>query len=192
MRKAEFVESYFEAWNHRNARLVADHLTAGGTYCDIPEQQQHSRDELLANLTGFFAANNHHYELIGEILTGRDSIAFQYCVSSSDAFTEPFFGAEFVTLDGGGAARILDYYSIPGLVRPADHMSLVSSAAFTQKYTKSGLSDAQSPVAGDQFRIRHEFFRLSESVQSRICKAVAQAAGWPASVGIEYRVRGRF
>jgi len=146
MRKAEFVESYFEAWNHRNARLVADHLTAGGTYCDIPEQQQHSRDELLANLTGFFAANNHHYELIGEILTGRDSIAFQYCVSSSDAFTEPFFGAEFVTLDGGGAARILDYYSIPGLVRPADHMSLVSSAAFTQKYTKSGLSDAQMEI----------------------------------------------
>jgi len=143
MRKVEFVESYFNAWNHRDARLVADHLTPGGTYCDIPEQQQHSRDELLANLTGFFASHNHRYELIGEILTGRSSIAFQYHVSSSDAFAEPFFGAEFVTLDGGGAARILDYYSIPGVARPVDNTGLVSSAVFTQKYTKSGLSDAQ-------------------------------------------------
>jgi len=56
---AGFVESYFDAWNHHDARLVADHLTADGTYCDIPDQQQHSRDELLATLTNFFASNNH-------------------------------------------------------------------------------------------------------------------------------------
>jgi AraC-like DNA-binding protein len=143
LRAAEFVESYFDAWNHHDARLVADHFTADGIYCDIPEQQQHSRDELLSTLNGFFASNNHHYELIGEILTGRASIAFQYCVSSSDAFANNFFGAEFVKLDGDGAIRILDYYSMPGDVRPADNTHLVSSSAFPQKYVKSGLSDEQ-------------------------------------------------
>lgn len=143
MRATEFVESYFDAWNHRDARLVADHLTADGIYCDIPDQRQHSRDELLANLTGFFATNFHHYELIGEILTGSSSIAFQYRVLPSDASTEPFFGAEFVTLDGDGAIRILDYYSMPRLVLPADNTGIVLIGAFTRKYTKSGLSEAQ-------------------------------------------------
>lgn len=134
MHTAGFVESYFDAWNHHDARLVAEHLTADGTYCDIPDQQQHSRDELLTTLTNFFASNNHRYELIGEILSGRDSIAFQYSVSSSNAFENTFSGAEFVTLDGGGAIRILDYYNMPGLI---------SSSTFPRKYTKSGLSDSQ-------------------------------------------------
>jgi AraC-like DNA-binding protein len=143
LQTAEFVESYFDAWNHHNARLVADHLTADGTYCDIPDQQRHSRNELLVNLTGFFATNNHRYELIGEILAGRDSIAFQYCVSSSDALENTYFGAEFVTFDGSGAIRILDYYNMPGLAPPADNTRLVLSSALPRKYTKSGLSDAQ-------------------------------------------------
>ena len=143
MHAAEFVESYFDAWNHHDARLVADHLTVDGTYCDIPDQQQHSRDELLATLTGFFASNIHHYELIGEILTGMDSIAFQYRVSPSDAIDHAFFGAEFVTFDGSGAIRILDYYNMPGLASPVDNTRLVLSSALPRKYTKSGLSDAQ-------------------------------------------------
>ena len=31
MRATEFVESYIEAWNHRDAKSVADHLSANGT-----------------------------------------------------------------------------------------------------------------------------------------------------------------
>ena len=62
---AEFVESYFDAWNHRDARRVADHLAANGTYYDIPDRQRHSRDELVAGLTAFFAYDTHQYELIG-------------------------------------------------------------------------------------------------------------------------------
>jgi len=131
---AEFVESYFDAWNHHDAGLVASHLTADGTYCDIPDQQQHSRDELLATLTSFFALNTQRYELIGEILAGSDSIAFQYRVLSPDALENTFFGAEFVTFDGRGAIRILDYYNMPGLVL---------SSALPRKYAKSGLSDTQ-------------------------------------------------
>ncbi len=153
MRAAEFVESYFDAWNYHDAKLVAEHLTADGTYCDIPDQQQHSRDELLATLTGFFASNNHRYELIGEILTGRDSIAFQYRVSPSDAIDHAFFGAEFVTFDGRGAIRILDYYNMPGLALPVDTTRPVLSSASLRKYTKSGLSDAQ---------IRHYKNRLAD------------------------------
>jgi len=143
MRAMEFVESYFDAWNHRDAGLVADHLTADGIYRDVPLRQQHSRNELLANLTEFFTSSNHHYELIGEILTGRTSIAFQYRASWSDSFAEPFYGAEFITLDGEGAISILDYYGTPDPVRPADHTSLVASGAFARKYTKSGLGNTQ-------------------------------------------------
>ena len=143
MHAAEFVESYFDAWNHHDAGLVASHLTADGTYCDIPDQQQHSRDELLATLTSFFALNTQRYELIGEILAGRDSIAFQYRVSSPDTLENTFFGAEFVTFDGRGAIRILDYYNVPGLASAADTTRLVLSSALPRKYAKSGLSDAQ-------------------------------------------------
>jgi AraC-like DNA-binding protein len=143
MHATKFVESYFDAWNHRDARLVADHLTADGMYCDIPSRQQHSRKELLANLTEFFTSSNHQYELIGDILTGRTSIAFQYRVSRSGAFADTFFGAEFVTLDGEGAISILDYYSTPDHVRGVEHTSLVSSGAFARKYTKSGLGNTQ-------------------------------------------------
>ncbi|MEE8387915.1 MAG: hypothetical protein V3R65_05010 [Acidiferrobacterales bacterium] len=38
---------------------------------------------------------------------------------------------------------------------------------------------------------RPEFFRLSESAPSRICKAVTLRSGWPATVGTKHRVGGR-
>lgn len=138
-----FVESYFDAWNHHDARLVAEHLTVNGTYCDIPIHEQHSRDELLDSLTHFFASNHHHYKLIGEVLRGKTTIAFQYRVSQSDDSADTFFGSEFMTIDGDGAIRILDYYSMPGQTLPADNIQLVLNGAPAQKYTKSGLSETQ-------------------------------------------------
>ena len=47
MRKTEFVESYFDAWNHRDSKGVADHLTTDGTYCDIPGKLRISPDEFI-------------------------------------------------------------------------------------------------------------------------------------------------
>jgi AraC-like DNA-binding protein len=138
-----FVESYFDAWNLHDAGLVAEHLTADGTYCDIPIHEQHSRDELLGSLTHFFASNNHHYKLIGEVLKGETTIAFQYRVSQSDDSADSFFGSEFMTIDGDGAIRILDYYSMPDQIVSAENDLLVSNGAFAQKYTKSGLSETQ-------------------------------------------------
>jgi AraC-like DNA-binding protein/nuclear transport factor 2 (NTF2) superfamily protein len=148
MRVAEFVESYFDAWNHRDARRVAYHLASDGIYCDVPENLQHSRDELLARLTAFFSNNKHHYELIGEFLAGRNSIAFQYRVSplkgtGSNQAANDFFGAEFVTLQGDSAIRIADYYEIPGTEHPTSPTRIATGVTFREKYAKSGLSDAQ-------------------------------------------------
>ena len=143
MRTMAFVESYFDAWNLHDARLVAEHLTVDGTYCDIPIHEQHTRDELLGSLTGFFAANHHHYQLLGEVLKGNSTIAFQYRVSQSERAADGFFGSEFMTIDGDGAIRILDYYSMPGQTLPADDDQPLTNGDFTQKYTKSGLSESQ-------------------------------------------------
>jgi nuclear transport factor 2 (NTF2) superfamily protein len=103
MRATHFVESYFDAWNHRDAQAVADHLQANGTYRDIPENVERSQDELTASLRSFFSNYRHRYRLIGELITGRNTIAFQYEACSSElngceGFPIRYRGAEFVTL----------------------------------------------------------------------------------------------
>ena len=37
MQTVEFVRSYFDAWNHSDARGVAEHLAINGTYIDVPQ-----------------------------------------------------------------------------------------------------------------------------------------------------------
>jgi len=148
VRAAKFVESYFDAWNHRDPEGVADHLATDGTYRDIPENQQHSHDEWVPDLADFFARDRNRYELIGDIQTGRNSIAFQYRVSPSDDAdgNEPadsYRGAEFMTLRGNAAIIITDYYDIPGMVRPASIARLTAGGSPKHKYAKSGLNDAQ-------------------------------------------------
>ena len=59
MRKTEFVESYFDAWNHRDSKGIVAHLSADGTYCDIPENLQISSDRLISILDDFFAEYRH-------------------------------------------------------------------------------------------------------------------------------------
>jgi AraC-like DNA-binding protein len=148
MRATEFVESYFDAWNHRDPKGVADHLTDDGIYCDIPEHSQHSHDELIAFLSGFFANNRQRYELIGEILTSKDTIAFQYRICPSEIVEEyesptSYCGAEFMTLHGDAAMTITDYYDIPGRARPSKLARLTSRGTQPHKYAKSGLNTEQ-------------------------------------------------
>lgn len=152
MRATEFVDSYFYAWNHRDARLVAGHLTNDGTYCDVPRNELHTREELTEKLVEFFDSHEQRYELLGEILTGTNSIAFQYRVSSPGVGADPFFGAEFVTLDGAEAVKIFDYYDVPG-----------ASLSYEQKYTKSGLSGAQM----EKYKRRLESLMQFEKVYRR-------------------------
>ena len=145
MHVTEFVESYFDAWNKHDAKGVAKHLTTDGVYCDMPENARSTRDELITDLGGFFAKNQYHYELIGEILTGQNAIAFRYQMT---LFDEPeknhssdfVNGAEFMTLNGDAAITIIDYYDILGESHLAN---LPSIATRKNKYAKSGLNDQQ-------------------------------------------------
>ena len=135
MRRTKFVESYFDAWNHRDSKGIADHLSAGGTYRDVPENLQISHDELITTLDNFFVDFRHHYELVGEIQKGENSIAFQYRMTHSkgkpkSAMSVAYHGAEFMTLLDDAALVITDYYDIPAKTR-------------AHKYAKSGLTDNQ-------------------------------------------------
>ena len=140
MRTAEFIQSYFDAWNHSDARGVADHLVSNGTYCDIPTNKQHSREDLIANLSDFFDSEHHSYQLIGEVLASEQTIAFQYKMSSDEKTEADWLGAEFMTLKGDGAIKIADYYD-PTHYAVSDESS--GSVAQIAKYAKSGLCQNQ-------------------------------------------------
>lgn len=133
----KFVESYFDAWNHGDPEGVADHLTADGIYIDMSENIPLTHDELIVTLSDLFANPPHYYELIGEVLTGRNTIAYQYRVSpitdneiGQHATPAPYCGAEFITLNGTAAVTIMDYFDIPGQAQQI-------------KYAKSGLRSEQ-------------------------------------------------
>ena len=148
MHTVRFVESYFDAWNQRDPEGVAYHLVAEGIYRDIPENLQRTRTELITSLGAFFADHRHRYELIGEAMTGKNCIAFQYRVSSSDegeadGFAGSYRGAEFMTLSGDAALQITDYYEIPKMVRSAKTVRVAADRSLKHKYAKSGLSTAQ-------------------------------------------------
>jgi AraC-like DNA-binding protein len=142
MQAIDFVESYFDAWNHHDPEGVADHLTADGIYRDIPENLQSTHDELIQSLGRFFANHDHRYELIGEILSSKNSIAFQYRICPLDD-SAAYHGAEFMLLNGDAAMTITDYYDVPELGRPTTLTAMASSNAQHKKYAKSGLSVTQ-------------------------------------------------
>ncbi len=130
MHAADFVESYIDAWNQRDAGCVADHFDSDGIYYDVPIEAQHPKRELVTFLSEFFAQDHNHYELDGEIATGPHSIAFQYRVIAGQGSRDAcWFGAEFVTLKGDHALQIMDYYKQP-----------VASEGPGRKYAKSGLT----------------------------------------------------
>jgi AraC-like DNA-binding protein len=136
MRANEFVQSYFDAWNHQDAEGVAAHLVTNGTYIDIPEHQQLSKEKLVAYLAQVFDHQKAQYNVIGEILASENSIAFQYRMSPSDSAGVDWFGAEFMTLEGDGAVKIADYYDPTHTV----HSNLAEAhSAALPKYAKSGL-----------------------------------------------------
>ena len=148
MQAARFVESYIDAWNHRDPQAVADHLADDGIYRDIPENSQRSHDELITTLGEFFARNRYQYEQVGEVLTGENTIAFQYRVSprndvDKDGHAGAYSGAEFMTLNGDTAFTIIDYYDIPGMVRPQSVSRRAERRSREHRYAKSGLNTAQ-------------------------------------------------
>ena len=108
MISADFVATYFEAWNHGDAGAVADLLGSDGTYLDIPTQQTLSGEDLLIHLREFFDQGECRYQLVGEILTGENTIAFQYqAVPEPGSTSPPWTGAEFVTFEGDAATQLM-------------------------------------------------------------------------------------
>lgn len=165
MRANDFVHSYFEAWNHRDPVAVADHLACDGTYCDIPLNTRRSQDELVVSLEKFFSTYRQRYELIGEILEGPDTIAFQYRIcplvqDRKSAVSELIRGSEFITLDGDAAITIFDYYDMPGARRLGNVAGLAGRRPRRGKYAKSGLSAEQLAA----YKERLEFAMRSEQV----------------------------
>lgn len=147
MQAGQFVESYFDAWNQHDPQGVADHFAADGIYRDVPENVQRSHDELLTSLRGFFRQYRHRYELIGDVLSNGDSVAFQYRIiptgrSGNGTNQATYKGAEFVTLCDESALLITDYYDSPDNSQPAAIPSLTIVPSY-QKYAKSGLTGEQ-------------------------------------------------
>ena len=148
MHATEFVESYFAAWNHGDPNGVADHLSADGIYCDIPENARRSHDELIVRLRDFFSKHRHRYELVGDVLTDSDTVAFQYEMVPSGKdkqgdYSESYRGAEFITLDHDEAMTIIDYYDVTGMDQQPGAAPVTSHALQQCKYAKSGLSSEQ-------------------------------------------------
>jgi AraC-like DNA-binding protein len=140
VRAADFVQSYFDAWNHGDPEAVANHLARDGIYCDIPADARHSQDQLIDHLREFFAARRYRYRLTGDILAGDQTIAFQYEILPHAPHRRAgrrriLRGAEFISLHDDAATSIVDYYDI-------DDPSAVPGVN-RRKYTKSGLTDAQ-------------------------------------------------
>ncbi len=134
-----------DAWNHGDPEAVADHLAANGTYIDVPENTQRTHDELIISLKEFFSADRHRYELIGEILKGRDTMAYQYRMQPVDKgkHSDVIFGADFITFSGETAVMITDYYDMPGREQAPEIASATSQAIGSHKYAKSGLNERQ-------------------------------------------------
>lgn len=148
MRPAKFVQSYFDAWNHRDPEGVAGHLAADGIYCDVPENLQLSHGELVTNLRDFFATYRHRYELIGDILTNGNTVAFQYQMVPPENGRKPssratYRGAEFVTLGENEALSIVDYCDINDEPGTETVTGRSKREATEHKYAKSGLSAGQ-------------------------------------------------
>lgn len=133
---SDFVASYLDAWNQHDPVGVADHLAMGGTYCDVPTHQELNRDKLVAHLQDYFSRDTNCYTLVGEVLTGESSIAFQYraCQDGQTDKGAGWMGAEFITMEGESASLIEDYYRDPSL--DFHHESRVVNS---QRYEKSGL-----------------------------------------------------
>lgn len=148
MRATDFVQSYFDAWNHRDPIAVAGHLASDGIYCDMTENVRRSRNELVVSLHSFFKQYRHRYELIGDLAQSADTIAFQYCMCPLVKGRKPtsakvIRGAEFITLHGASAATIHDYYDLSGTTSAAVPTQPEAGRTAAGKYAKSGLSEEQ-------------------------------------------------
>jgi AraC-like DNA-binding protein len=178
MRATKFVDSYLDAWNHRDPEGVAEHLAPDGIYIDIPENVQRTHDELVDSLYDFFSEFDHGYELIGDVLTNRNTVAFQYRMiprrESGDGHAQKtFHGAEFVTMQNNVAVMINDYCDMPGSGQPTVTQQTRPGTESRNKYLKSGLNEAQLL----EYKNRLEHIMRSEQMYLRSDLTLPKLAG---------------
>lgn len=132
----QFVSSYLDAWNNKDPKGVAGHLSIDGTYTDVPSQQRLSGKDLIEHLVDYFSNDEFRYELVGEVLSSDTTIAFQYQLvpRDPDSGKVGWSGAEFIELSGEVARQISDYYRLP-------EAAPSRGAPGNRRYAKSGLSD---------------------------------------------------
>lgn len=177
MQAREFVKSYFDAWNQHDPEGVAEHLTPDGVYRDVPEKVSRTHDELIQSLSSFFADNSHRYDLVGEIVHGHRTIAFQYRIlpHAKDSGSKIYNGAEFMDLSGDAAATITDYYDMPATANSRTSNRTDLPAPQQRKYAKSGLCEEQMLNYKQSLRIamrEHKMFLQPDLTLPRLAKAV--------------------
>jgi len=144
MQATKLVHRYLDAWNHFDAIGVAAFMSRNGIYFDRLYDEKYSRSALTGYLYGLFAREKHQYQLVGDILLGKSTIAYQYRardLSSPDAITAEY-GAEFLNLRGDKITNIEVYYS-----ERKDHIvhtMNVPESDTARKYEKSGLGPQQA------------------------------------------------
>ena len=145
MDATEFVSRYIDAWNRRDAQAVAAHVSEQGTYLDISIDQEMNREQLLAHLEDLFQLESYHYELVGEVCAGENTIAFQYRAlpRTERNRDQSWYGAEFITLSADVATEIVDYYEQRGVASPQSPIADAAGPGKVQRYAKSGLGVQQ-------------------------------------------------
>lgn len=152
MEASDFVAHYIDAWNRQDARAIAGHLSASGTYLDMTVHQEMTRDELLVHLDELFQQEPYRYELVGEVCAGPGTIAFQYRAMPRNAAGDDgaWLGAEFITLHSDIATGIVDYYEQLGVSTPRSPIADAAVPGSVQRYAKSGLSARQMETVKQQ------------------------------------------
>jgi AraC-like DNA-binding protein len=144
MRAAKLVNSYLDAWNHYDASEVASFFSRKGVYFDRRYDEQYSRPALTQYLYDLFSREKQQYQLVGEILVGKSTIAYQYRAldQTTPGSEAAEYGAEFLSLQGDKIINVEVYYS----ERPDFHQnnSTATRSAIAGKYQKSGLGPQQA------------------------------------------------
>ncbi len=157
-----FVASYLDAWNQGDASAVMACMCPNGCYVDEAWQVEMTGASLLEELSEFFESYHYQYEVSGDILCGDNTISFQYLAKNNDSKGEEgsFRGADFITLEGGLALEIRDFY-----VLPEDREVWIRRESRVQ-YVKSGLSQSElaTLLANIEHAMSHEKLYLDANL----------------------------
>ena len=147
MQAAELVRDYISAWNRRDPVGIASMLTTNGFYFDVPTNEKLSGKALIKYLAHDFTQRKLHYDLVGEILIGNSTIAFQYQTYNVDEPADTaarLHGAEFLTVRGDKVTSIEDYYKFPLDDLLPNALGDSGSEELNMKYRKSGMRTEQT------------------------------------------------